>query len=1172
MPKPTPPPCPDKERFRPESADDFFRTAQAALKAANAEEVYRRANALFKRVLNALTTDSGLNLTGPFAQMDYLLKERRASAAMVKAMNETRGRFRHHAELAPEERQRHALPDLARLCRFLSFLFDTPVPQELAEQLPPEEQVHSGRQVIGDCLRMVVEEWDDTKICGREEKRGAPLTLLLAAAEADKQNKENHKETTAPSPLATGGARDRSYLLPLMRKGTQLNLVRPRRTRGGVEAEFVIFEPDLLIDITAIARCFTPYAESARVQLLNKLKPAASSEAILMGNLAGQLLDETVHGEAERPYADSVADFFRHHALALATTDISPNFHREAQAQKQHIAKAFRETLPQALTRFDTQNGLVEPSFFSEMLGIQGRMDYLQQDMKVLVEQKAGKGNFPYDLFKVPRHKEEHYVQLLLYMALLRYNFRETYEANRKELHAFLLYSKYEEPLVGLGFAPDLLFRALKLRNELAHQEMELAQPDGFRVLEKMQAEDFNEKHTQSKLWEAYLKPQIESLLVALRRANETERAYCLRFLSFTAREHLLAKLGTQTKENSGFAAKWHDSAEEKREAGNMFDALTPETPAEGTVETVRFLLPATQTQRVTNFRTGDIVLLYAYPKEAEPDVRRTVAYRGSLEEITDRHLLIRLRAPQTDPRIFHPDDKMRWAVEPDLMDSSFAPLYRGVWSFLSAPQSRRDLCLLKRAPETDTARRLNGDYGAFNELALRVKQARDLFLIVGPPGTGKTSFGLLTTVKEELTEPAAKVLLMAYTNRAVDEICSKLCAEEIPFVRLGGGLRCAEPYRPHLLEEQLKEVKRLDALKERLETTRVFVGTVSTLNGATELFSLTSFSLAVIDEASQILEPQLAGLMSATHGVLPAIRKFVMIGDHKQLPAVVGQTMEQSRVEEPCLHEILLTDCRLSLFERLLKKYGEDPAVAYMLTRQGRMHPEIADFPNHYFYQDRLSDARRPHQLNRLPRQTEEQDEVTRILKTQRTAFFAARQKEEGASDKVNETEAEMIAATIARIHHIEQENFDAERTVGVIVPYRSQIAAVSTAIARRGLDPTSVTIDTVERFQGSQRKYILYGFTVQKYYQLDFLTNNVFFDTDGSLIDRKLNVAMTRAEEHLLLFGNPELLAKAYVFYHLLDYLRRREALHELPPEKFVTSPFLPNCFKNQRVFPAD
>ena len=258
-------------------------------------------------------------------------------------------------------------------------------------------------------------------------------------------------------------------------------------------------DPKLLTGAFDLRRALVPAqrreqgnAHPQKAHIVRNVAPDAA-EALLDTAGIGVLCNERRKG--------APADIHVH----AAATDISPNFHREAQAQKQHIAKAFRETLPQALARFDTQNGLVEPSFFSEMLGIQGRMDYLQQDMKVLVEQKAGKGNFPYDLFKVPRHKEEHYVQLLLYMALLRYNFRETYEANRKELHAFLLYSKYEEPLVGLGFAPDLLFRALKLRNELAHQEMELAQPDGFRVLEHLQAEDFNEKHTQSKLWEAYL-------------------------------------------------------------------------------------------------------------------------------------------------------------------------------------------------------------------------------------------------------------------------------------------------------------------------------------------------------------------------------------------------------------------------------------------------------------------------------------------------------------------------------------------------------------------------------------------------------------------------------------------------------------------------------------------
>jgi MoxR-like ATPase len=68
--------------------------------------------------------------------------------------------------------------------------------------------------------------------------------------------------------------------------------------------------------------------------------------------------------------------------------------------------------------------------------------------------------------------------------------------------------------------------------------------------------------------------------------------------------------------------------------------------------------------------------------------------------------------------------------------------------AFLMAPKERRDLILLQREPQTDDTISLKGDYGEFNNLMLKVKRARDLFLIIGPPGTGKTSFGLLNTVK----------------------------------------------------------------------------------------------------------------------------------------------------------------------------------------------------------------------------------------------------------------------------------------------------------------------------------------------------------------------------------------------------------------------------------------
>lgn len=110
--------------------------------------------------------------------------------------------------------------------------------------------------------------------------------------------------------------------------------------------------------------------------------------------------------------------------------------------------------------------------------------------------------------------------------------------------------------------------------------------------------------------------------------------------------------------------------------------------------------------------------------------------------------------------------------------------------------------------------------------------------------------------------------------------------------------------------------------------------------------------------------------------------------------------------------------------------------------------------------------------------------------------------------------------------------------------MPYRNQVAEIRKAIEHTGIEPLRhISVDTVERYQGSQRDYILYGFTVQRYYQLDFLTANVF-EENGHWIDRKLNVAMTRARRHLLLFGNASLLSGDPVFSLLLDYMKQHEA----------------------------
>ena len=272
----------------------------------------------------------------------------------------------------------------------------------------------------------------------------------------------------------------------------------------------------------------------------------------------------------------------------------------------------------------------------------------------------------------------------------------------------------------------------------------------------------------------------------------------------------------------------------------------------------------------------------------------------------------------------------------------------------LTAPESRRQLLLVQRRPHIDTSIGLQGDYGTFNELVLRAKQSREAFLVIGPPGTGKTSFALMNILREELLEADNSVLLLAFTNRAVDEICGKLDEAAIDYLRLGSDLAAAETCRPHLLEQRVGNLDSVAQVRKMLCSIRVVCSTTASICGSgLDLLRLRRFSLAIIDEASQLLEPHLLPLLSQS-----AIGRFVLIGDHKQLPAVVQQTVAQSRVSEAELRAIGLTDCRRSLFERWLTEWQHDARHVYMLKRQGRMHQDIAHFPSQYFYDGLLDVA----------------------------------------------------------------------------------------------------------------------------------------------------------------------------------------------------------------------
>lgn len=959
---------------------------------------------------------------------------------------------------------------------------------------------------------------------------------------------DGHTEYAKVSYTTTAGGhiQDWSYMTDLLKEGAQINIINPRTENGITYPELLILYPDYLVDISAVANCFETYATSPIIHLINKIKPSANTEATLLGNFAGQLLDEELRGDT-LPYNDSATTFYRNNTLRLITADVTPQFHTDANEQKNNIHHAISEELPQTVDEYDSGKVMVEPSFFSEMLGLQGRMDFFQLDHRVIIEQKSGKCGFPQQSADTPVVATKHYIQILLYMALLRYNYRRQYERNNRQLHSFLLYSKYKNSLLPVAFNPQLMFEALKVRNGIAYSEIFFSD-GGIRMLASLTPEKLNKNHTSGILWNHYQRPQLEELLVPIHHASPTERAYYIRFLTFIEKEHLLAKVGSGNIQNPGFAATWLYSLDEKLAIGNIYSNLTLTSPSAchtGKVETITLQFCEQTDNNMSNFRQGDIVILYPYHDGEVPDMRRTMVFRCTIEKITADNILLRLRVSQSSAYAFLENKDSQWAIEHDFFESSFGSLYRGMHSFLSAPQERKDLLMLKRHPHTDTSLTLKGNYGEFQELSLRVRQAQDLFLIIGPPGTGKTSYGLVNTLKEELLHDGTSILLLSYTNRAIDEICSKLLEESIDFIRIGNITSCPKEYHPFLLENKTASCNNVKALRLLITSTRVFVGTTTAFNSHIAIFSIKQFSLAIIDEASQILEPHLTGILCAVNNSQPAVRKFVMIGDHKQLPAVVQQNAETSKVDDPLLNAIQLTDCRISLFERLLRKYRNDPSVTYMLTRQGRMHHDIAEFPNHAFYGGTLREVPLPHQLHPLQDTadcTGRTNTIDHILASSRVAFINVDAPTDSPSDKVNQPEADIIAAIVATVYRHNPKKFKPTATVGVIVPYRNQIATVSNAISRYGIDALNgITIDTVERYQGSQRDCIIYGFTVQKPYQLDFLTDNTF-EEDGKVIDRKLNVAMTRARESLIITGNASMLSAEPVFRNLIDFTKEK------------------------------
>ena len=1070
-----------------------------------------------------------------FSKVDFLCKRHNIALRDVIAIQQMRRESNKAQAIATEDVPYHC----RALALFVSAVYKTHIPHMLIGRIAPTNKPPKALQHVDyRYLRCIVDQCDSNLIKVKIDHEAYPEPLVVSLE-----------------------AEGMDYIKPLLREGMQLNLLDCTRQDNVLMPRLVVLEPDFLLDISSIARCFTEYGHHPLAYTVNRMGPNANSQAILIGSFAGAALDDIINN-SHYDWKQTLNNTFKERTMDFCTCpDLNARapFKDVAIEQAKNISDIVNRLFDDEQEGFDRTKALLEPSFVCEQLGLQGRVDLMTSDFRLLVEQKSGANyniqrNLPnaYGSFQ----KEDHYVQLLLYYGVLRHNFR----LSNNQVDIRLLYSKYPLPggLVVVAYLQRLFHAAIRLRNEIVVQEFGIAQQGFQSVINKLSPQTLNQNKLNTDFYHRYLEPQIAAVTTPLQTLQTLERAYVCRMMTFVYNEQLLAKVGAQQTQGHSGADLWNMPLAEKRETGNIFTNLKL-TKAEKSnsyngVDTITLAVSEQAEDFLPNFRRGDMVFLYAYEPEAEPDVRQSILFKGVLADIAVGQLVVHLNdGLQNDNYL---QSHKTFAIEHATSDVGSTTAVKALHAFATANARRKALLLGQRPPEHDAQAQLSRAYHpSYDEVLRRIKQARDYFLLIGPPGTGKTSMALRFIVEEQ----AGNILLMSYTNRAVDEICDMLLSAHIPFLRIGNEYSCDERFRPHLLDRLVESDPKLSLIRQRIEACRVFVGPTSTMQSRSNIFALKHFDLAVIDEASQILEPNIVGLLAANMpnemaiaqglrpetGKMPAIDKFVLIGDHKQLPAVVQQNAAQAAVNDPLLNQIGITDCRQSLFERFInweRKNGRTRFIG-ILNRQGRMHPHIARFPNDMFYaHEKLDIVPCPHQEEQqLAYDLPSQDALDDQLKAHRLLFFAAENNEtDSPSDKANAAEARIVARLLGRIHRFYGSSFDANRTVGVIVPYRNQIAMIRRELQKMGIDELNdITIDTVERYQGSQRDVIVYSFTITHRYQLDFLTANCF-EEDGRIVDRKLNVALTRARKQMIITGHVPTLSHNRIFKALIEHVR--------------------------------
>ncbi|RAU83491.1 AAA domain-containing protein [Pontibacter arcticus] len=506
-----------------------------------------------------------------------------------------------------------------------------------------------------------------------------------------------------------------------------------------------------------------------------------------------------------------------------------------------------------------------------------------------------------------------------------------------------------------------------------------------------------------------------------------------------------------------------------------------------------------------------------------------------------------------------------RLGIDLTFDEMSYREMEIGLKKVMEANNSRlaelRDI-LLGAAPATfteDAVADIPALNDSQNEAVRKIVQAKDVAIIHGPPGTGKTTT-LVQAILKTL-ESQKRLLVTAPSNTAVDLLTEKLANEGVNVIRIGNPSRVSDVLLEHTLDAQIMSHRSYKNLKEyrksaqeykrmasqfkrkfgheermqrqmfKAESHRMLeeadrvedyitedllnhvqVITCTLVGAANKAIRHLEYDTVFIDEAAQALEPACWIPISRT-------KRVVLAGDHFQLPP----TVKSFEAEKGGLGK--------TLFEKCIER---QPKVAVMLKTQYRMHHHIMEFSNQQFYGGELMAHESVHSSDlHTFNPVFAAGLAVEFIDTAGCGFNEAVRPESQSS--ANPEEADLLVSHLVNLlKSYEPTEMEEHLKIGVIAPYRAQINYLQDKVEHTPLlnelrQKRHLTIGTVDSFQGQERDIIC----------ISMVRSNDQGEIGFLGDQRRMNVAMTRARKKLIVVGDSATLSQHEFYASFLNYV---------------------------------